>query len=167
MKIIKLIHPLLFLFIATAVLVAGQAAAKEAFDPKTEKTLIQMMQESPDAIPLEPRDPSRDVRILRRDAKTRAADRKPGPINIQQTIGGTAFIGIPTFFKSPVALTPEDLIAGKVDIAIMGAAFDLSTGMRGTAYGPTAIRAAERYAPWGEGELFKLAHRQPRSARRP
>jgi agmatinase len=132
--------------------------AAEEFDPKTEKSLIQMLRDSPDAIPLEPRDSSRDVRTLRRDVAERGGDRKPGPINIQQTYGGLAFQGIPTFFKSPVALTPEDLKVGNVDIAIMGASVDLSVGQRGTAYGPQAIRTGEVYNPWGEGPLFKVAH---------
>lgn len=155
---LKRIFPLLFLFIAATILIAGQAFAAEAFDPKTEKTLIQMMQESPDSIPLEPRDPSKDVRVLRRGVEDRSGDRKQGPINIQQTMGGAAYMGIPTFFKSPVAMTPEDLIAGKVDIAIMGASLDLSGGQRGTAYGPQAVRTGEVYLPWGEGGIFKLAH---------
>jgi agmatinase len=30
-------------------------------------------------------------------------------------------VGIPTFFKRPLALTLEDLRAGKVDVAIFGA----------------------------------------------
>lgn len=40
--------------------------------------------------------------------------REAGPINIQRLDGGLAYMGIPTFFKLPVALTPEDLKAGKV-----------------------------------------------------
>lgn len=143
---------LIIMFIAAPVYAAGD------FDPKTEKTLIEMLRENPDSIPLEPRDPSRDPRTARRSVEERQGDRKPGVVNVQQTYGGTAYMGIPTFFKAPVALTPADLKAGKVDIAIMGAAVDMSTGMRGTAYAPGAVRNAERYAPWGKGELFKLAH---------
>ena len=45
-------------------------------------------------------------------------------------------MGIPTFFRAPVALCPQDLKAGKVEIAIMSAPIDMSTGMRGTGYGP-------------------------------
>ena len=67
------------------------AFAAEEFDPKTEKTVLEMMQESPDAIPLEPRDESRDVRILRRTAEERQGNRKPGIIEIHQTYGGLAF----------------------------------------------------------------------------
>ena len=135
---------------------APAAFSAEDFDPKTEKTLIEMVRENPDAIPLEPRDPSRDPRVVRRSVEERQGNRPPGVINVQQTQGGLAYQGIPTFFKAPVALTPADLKAGKVDIAIMGASVDMSVGQRGTAYGPGAVRNAERYAPWGR--LFKLAH---------
>jgi len=144
------------LLIITFIAVPVYAASD--FDPKTEKTLIEMLRDNPNSIPLEPRDPSRDPLTMRRSVEERQGNRPPGVVNLQQTYGGTAFMGIPTFFKAPVALTPADLKAGKVDIAIMGAAVDMSTGMRGTAYAPGAVRNAEVYAPWGKGELFKLAH---------
>ena len=134
----------------------GPAFAAEDFDPKTEKTLLEMMEGSPDAIPLEPRDPSRDVRTLRRTVEERQGDREPGIIKIHQTYGGMAFQGVSTFLKSDIALTPADLKAGEVDVAIMGASTDLSVGQRGTAYGPGAIRNGEVYAPWGT--IFTLAH---------
>ena len=38
--------------------------------------------------------------------------REPGPIDIQRFVGGAGWYGIPTFFKLPVALTPEDLKGG-------------------------------------------------------
>ena len=47
--------------------------------------------------------------------------REPGPIDVQRYDMAPAWSGIPTFFKLPVALTPEDLRAGKVDVAILGA----------------------------------------------
>ncbi|NNJ95871.1 MAG: agmatinase family protein [Gammaproteobacteria bacterium] len=85
--------------------------------------------------------------------------REPGPINIQKTLGGLNYQGIPTFFKAPVALGPEDLKAGKVDVAIMGASLDLSASMRGTAWGPMAVRTGEVGGmAWGEGPAFSLAH---------
>lgn len=51
-------------------------------------------------------------------------------------------MGIPTFFKLPVALTPEDLKAGDVDIAIIDAHTDMGGGYRGAAWGPMAFRAS-------------------------
>jgi agmatinase len=131
--------------------------AAEAFDPKTEKPVMDIFLENPDSIPLDPRDPSRDPVALYRDPKNNPT-REPGPINIQKTIGGLAYQGIPTFFRAPVALGPEDLEAGQVDVAIMGASVDTSGGMRGTAWGPQAVRTGERVVPWGEGELFKVGH---------
>jgi agmatinase len=47
----------------------------------------------------------------------------------------------------PICLTQEDLKAGKVDVAILGAPIDMSTGQRGAAYGPRYIRADERIIP--------------------
>ncbi len=129
--------------------------AAEKFDPKTEKPIIELFRESPDAIPLEPRDPTKDLLQFYRDC-SKIEGRDPGPIDIQRTIGGTAKMGIPTFFRAPVALCPQDLVAGKVDIAIMGAPIDLSSGMRGTGYGPSALRTAPIYTAWGT--VLKVAH---------
>jgi len=64
--------------------------------------------------------------------------------------------GMPTFMNFPVCLTQEDLKAGKVDVAILGAPLDMSFGQRGTAFGPRALRTAERYIP---GRQFQDIHR--------
>ncbi|MBV7338841.1 agmatinase family protein [Chloroflexi bacterium TSY] len=78
--------------------------------------------------------------------------REPGPIELNR-YGATsgAYAGIPTFMGLPVCLTPDDLDAPgrKVDVAIIGAPLDMSMGQRGTAYGPRALRTAERYVPHG------------------
>lgn len=131
--------------------------AAEEFDPKTEKTLIEIYEENPDAIPMEPRDPTRDVRKLRRDPNDNPK-REPGPINIQKTVGGTWNMGIPTFFRLPVALGPEDLKAGKVEVAFFGASVDISTGQRGTGYGPMAVRMGDIVGAWGEGAALASGH---------
>lgn len=76
--------------------------------------------------------------------------REPGPINVQRFEGGFPWIGIPTFFHLPVALTPEDLKAGKVEVAIMGA--ELVGGMRARTWGPMEMRNPHRsevYHMWG------------------
>jgi hypothetical protein len=54
--------------------------------------------------------------------------REAGPINIQRFQGGAGWFGIPAFYKLPVALTPEDLKAGNVDVAIFGAYTDMAGG---------------------------------------
>jgi agmatinase len=55
--------------------------------------------------------------------------------------------GIQTFMKAPVCLTPEDLRAGKVDVAVGGAPWDgTATGLTGTQLGPRAIRQGDYIA---------------------
>ncbi len=98
-------------------------------------------------IPLDSDDPSYNAwRTPREDLNE---GREPGPINVQRYASGHAWQGIPTFFHLPVALTPEDLAAGKVEVAIMGAFIDMGAGMRGAAYGPNAFRNSEVYGGWG------------------
>ncbi|MEM7421428.1 MAG: agmatinase family protein [Pseudomonadota bacterium] len=66
-------------------------------------------------------------------------EREAGPISLGRYIGGGRS-GIPTFANAPVALTPEDLIAGKVDVAILGAPLDMGSGWRDAIHGPRAMR---------------------------
>ena len=75
--------------------------------------------------------------------------REPGPININRYLSAGPKNGIPSFFGLPVALTPEDLLAGEVDVAIMGAGLDMGTGFRGAAYGPRAVRTGTVYGGTG------------------
>ena len=46
--------------------------------------------------------------------------RDPGPIDLQRYEAVSGINGFPTYLGLPVALTPEDLVAGKVDVAIVG-----------------------------------------------
>jgi agmatinase len=99
----------------------------------------------------DPRDPSFNIwaaRDVGRDPK-----RAPGLFWPHRQRRGPAWLGIPTFFRRPIALTPEDLKASKVDVAIFGAPLDMGIGMRGAAYGPQAIRASERYVPWTDPQI--------------
>jgi len=59
-------------------------------------------------------------------------DREPGPVRLAR--------GIPTFAGAPVALSPEDLIAGEVDVAFVGAPLDMGSGWRDAGYGPLVMR---------------------------
>lgn len=68
-----------------------------------------------------PRDTSKDPK------------REPGPIPVPR--------GVPSFFRAPIAHTPEDLKAGKVDVAFLGAPLDMGSGMRGAGWGPRGLRA--------------------------
>jgi agmatinase len=79
--------------------------------------------------------------------------REAGPININRYLSAGPKLGIPTFFNLPVALTPEDLVAGDVDVAIMGIGLDTGTGFRGAAYGPKAARAGLVYGGTGMSNL--------------
>lgn len=67
--------------------------------------------------------------------------REPGPFSVSryndQNWDG---FGIRTFAGAPVAIWPEDLIAGKVDVAIVGAPLDMGSYMRGQRFGPAAMR---------------------------
>lgn len=99
-------------------------------------------------IPLDKGDPSyeawRKLRDLSSDPK-----REPGIINIQKYEWGMSYNAIPTFFNTPVAMSPADLKASKVDIAILGSVPDMGTGMRGAAHGPNAVLNSQLYGGYG------------------
>jgi agmatinase len=99
-------------------------------------------------IPLHTKDPTYNAWQKLRDF-SKDPKREPGPINLQKYDFGMSWFGIPTFFHLPVALTPEDLKAGKVEVAMIGAYTDMGGGMRGAAHGPNAFRNSEVYGGWG------------------
>jgi agmatinase len=143
----------LFVFISLACL---------AFMPSVQ---AQFMDDTPDnpapapkgvkpVIPLNKDDPTYDLWKMRRDDLSEG--REPGPINVQRFPGGTGWNGIPTFFRLPVALVPEDLAAGQVDVAMIGAYTDMGGGSRGASRGPNALRLTNaEYTPWG---AWSMAH---------
>lgn len=100
-------------------------------------------------------DPSYDVwKKLRDFSKDR---REPGPIDVQRFEGHFPWVGIPTFFHLPVALTPDDLRAGRVEVAIMGA--ELVGDMRARSWGPMEMRNPHRsevYHMWGAFSMPEL-----------
>ena len=99
-------------------------------------------------IPLDKGDPSyeawRKLRDLSGDPK-----RESGIINIQKYDYGMSYNAMPTFFNTPVAMTPADLKASQVDVAILGAVTDMGTGVRGAAHGPNAVRNSQVYGGYG------------------
>ena len=99
-------------------------------------------------IPLDTNDPSYNIWRTLRDLSG-DPEREPGIINIQKYNFGLSFNAMPTFFNVPIAMSPADLAASKVDIAIMGAVPDMGTGMRGTAHGPNAVRNSQVYGGYG------------------
>lgn len=94
---------------------------------------------------LNPDDPTIDLwRTPREDLQ---GDRPPGLINLNRYPFALSSHGIATFLQRPVALTPADLQAAEVDVALVGAGLDLSIGMRGTGHGPRALRSHDMYLP--------------------
>lgn len=87
-------------------------------------------------IPLDTEDENRDPWSLMRDMSM-FPDREPGLI----PTGRLWQPGVKSFFGLPIALTPEDLKAAEVDVAIMGAPVDMGYGFRGAGKGPDALRA--------------------------
>lgn len=65
--------------------------------------------------------------------------REAGPLELGRYIGGRGG-GFATFAGAPIALTPEDLKAGKIDVAIVGAPLDMGSGYRNAIDGPKAMR---------------------------
>lgn len=104
---------------------------------------------------LNPKDPSFNIwKQVRQDL---SVDREPGLINVQRFVGHYPWIGIPTFFHLPVALTPADLKAAKVEVAIMGA--ELMGDPRARSWGPAEMRNPRRsevYHVWGDFSMPEL-----------
>jgi agmatinase len=70
--------------------------------------------------------------------------RVPGPIDLTRYEVEPAWLGIQTFNKFPLCLTPEDLRAGEIDVAICGVPWDGTAVSRsGTHLGPQAIRTCD------------------------
>ncbi|WP_193378864.1 arginase family protein, partial [Sphingobium sp. ba1] len=90
------------------------------------------------AIPLDTRSPWFNAWKARRP-NSMDPKRDVGPIELTRYIGGWGG-GFATFAGAPVAMTPEDLKAGKVDVAIVGAPLDMGSGWRNAIDGPRAMR---------------------------
>ncbi|GAB5450949.1 MAG: agmatinase [Halioglobus sp.] len=107
------------------------------------------------SIPINQESPTKDLwRVMRDDL---SKGREPGPINVQRWAGNYPWVGIPTMFHLPVALTPEDLKAGQVEIAFLGAEF--MGDARARSWGPAEMRNPHRsevYHTWGAFALDDL-----------
>ncbi len=71
-------------------------------------------------------------------------ERAPGPFSVHRYLYPQS--GIPTFGGALVAVYPEDLVAGNVDIAIVGVPSNMSSGRRDAGSGPDAMRALDTIA---------------------
>lgn len=82
--------------------------------------------------------------------------REPGPIELNR--------GIPTFGGFPLALTPEDLVAGEVDVAVVGAPLNMGSGWRDSGAQATvemrilgwAIGSADQYVQIDASEVLNI-----------
>ena len=101
--------------------------AAEKFDPKTDMASIPLNTESPEFNSWKVRRPA-----------SLGPKREPGPIPLSYYANGRG--GIRTFAGAPVAIYPEDLVAGNVDVAIVGAPLDMGSYYRGQRFGPQAMR---------------------------
>jgi len=72
-------------------------------------------------------------------APLRKLKREPGPFSVHRYLFPKS--GVPTFGGAKVAIWPEDLIAGDVDVAIIGVPNNMSSGRRDAGNGPPAMRA--------------------------
>jgi arginase family enzyme len=65
--------------------------------------------------------------------------RDPGPFSVSRYLFPES--GVPTFAGARLAIWPEDLVAGDVDVAIIGVPNDMGSGRRNAEYGPRMMRA--------------------------
>jgi agmatinase len=71
-------------------------------------------------------------------------EREPGPFSVHRYLYPES--GVPTFGGAKVAVWPEDLVAGDVDVAIVGVPSDMSSGRRDAAWAPDEMRALNTIA---------------------
>jgi len=74
----------------------------------------------------------------------REPKRDPGPFSVHRYLFPQS--GVPTFGGAKVAIWPEDLVAGKVNVAIIGVPNNASSGRRDAGSGPNAMRATNTIA---------------------
>lgn len=84
--------------------------------------------------------------------------RSAGPFSLNRYMSGRG--GIPTFFNLPVAITPDDLKAGKVDIAMVGIPLNMGSGTRGAQLGPNAMRVVGRLGAGNDMYTMTVPNRE-------
>jgi agmatinase len=77
-------------------------------------------------------------------APLREFKREPGPFSVHRYLYPRS--GVTTFGGANVAVWPEDLVAGNVDVAIIGVPSNMSSGRRDASAGPNAMRAMNTIA---------------------
>ena len=71
-------------------------------------------------------------------------ERQPGPFSVHRYQFPRS--GVPTFGGAKVAIWPEDLVAGNVDVAIIGVPNNMSSGRRDAINGPDEMRVMDTIA---------------------
>ncbi len=71
-------------------------------------------------------------------------EREPGPFSVHRYLFPKS--GVPTFGGADVAIWPEDLVAGNVDVAIVGVPSNASSGRRDARNGPNEMRGLNTIA---------------------
>ena len=74
----------------------------------------------------------------------REMEREPGPFSVHRYLYPES--GVPTFGGAKVAIWPEDLVAGNVDVAIVGVPSNASSGVRDAEWAPDEMRALNTIA---------------------
>ncbi len=77
-------------------------------------------------------------------APLREDERADGPFSVHRYLYPKS--GVPTFAGANVAIWPEDLVAGNVDVAIIGVPQNMSSGRRDSGAGPDAMRGLNTIA---------------------
>lgn len=77
-------------------------------------------------------------------APLRDFERAPGPFSVHRYLFPET--GVPTFAGAKVAIYPEDLVAGRVDVAIIGIPNDMGSGRRNAEHGPRMMRMLDTIA---------------------
>jgi agmatinase len=78
------------------------------------------------------------------DTDPRQPQRVPGPIPVTRWDEEPGWAGIQTFMKLPLCFTPEDLAAGRIDVAIAGEPWDCTAvSYIGSRLGPKSVRTVD------------------------
>lgn len=86
-------------------------------------------------------------------APLREFEREPGPFSVHRYLYPQS--GVPTFGGAKVAIWQEDLVAGKVDVAIIGVPSNMGSGRRDARAGPNAMRSMDTIATPDMQSLLK------------
>jgi arginase family enzyme len=127
----------------------GGPALAQVYGHEYEENAAPIREGEQPVVPLDTQDPSFNAwRTPLPSYEGLREDREPGIVDPQRFFG-QGYMQLPTFLHQPLAFTPEDLAAGEVDVAIMGAFTDMGSGARGASRGPNAVRNSSIYLGYG------------------